>query len=140
METKELSTKELIKYSYSYLGVRFDRRKATVKELIRRFGESKAREMVNNVRNAEIRRFKQAVAEPRLMSRSSFIFLLKNSSYNPEAYSSRYNCTGIDWCAYVRRSKSEKGAWVFIAPDEPANNVFVPANTIYAKFLEKKYK
>lgn len=69
--------------------------------------------------------------------KKSFLNLVSQCEFNLDAKSSRYNCTGIDWCAYHRPSSS--GGWVCIAPDEPGNNWHV-TDPVLIKFLSKKYK
>jgi len=44
---------------------------------------------------------------------------LKRCSYDPSCSSSRHGISGIDWCAFYRRSSI--GGLYFCAPDEPAN-------------------
>lgn len=70
--------------------------------------------------------------------RIKFLECLKTyTTFNLNAYSSRYNITGIDYIKYHRPSNNGKG-WVLVAPDEPGNNVYIEDNIIY-QFLSNKY-
>lgn len=69
--------------------------------------------------------------------RKTFFNLIKNATLDLSATSSRYNTTGIDWCAFHRPSSNGKG-WVIIAPDDPSNNVYTE-DTILVEFLKRKF-
>lgn len=69
--------------------------------------------------------------------RIKFLSALRECAYNPDATSSRYNCTGIDWKAFHRASSNGKG-WVLIAPDEPGNNWYFE-DALIVKFLQTKF-
>ena len=70
--------------------------------------------------------------------RIKFLECLKTyTTFNLNAYSSRYNITGIDYIKYHRPSSNGKG-WVLLAPDEPGNNVYIEDNIIL-QFLSNKY-
>lgn len=68
--------------------------------------------------------------------RISFLRMVNECTFNLEAKSGRYNCTGIDWKAFHRPASS--GGWVLIAPDEPGNN-WHTKDPILVKYLNKKF-
>ena len=68
--------------------------------------------------------------------RVSFLKMVNECTFDLNANSSRYNCTGIDWKAFHRPASS--GGWVLIAPDEPGNN-WHTKDPIIVKYLTKKF-
>ena len=66
-----------------------------------------------------------------------FLQILRECTFDLNAFSSRYNCTGIDYKAFHRPSSNGKG-WVLIAPDEPMNNSYTE-DPILLKYLTKKF-
>lgn len=69
-------------------------------------------------------------------NRVNFLSAAKRTVHNPEATSSRYNFTGVDWVAYNRASSNGKG-WVLIAPDEPGNNMYTEDH-ILIRIMKRK--
>lgn len=68
--------------------------------------------------------------------RAAFLKMVNECTFDINAKSSRYNCTGIDYKAFHRPSSS--GGWVLIAPDEPGNN-WHTADPVIVKFLSRKF-
>ena len=69
--------------------------------------------------------------------RAELLQFILTLQFNPAATSSRHNCTGIDYKVYHRPSSNGMG-WVCIAPDEPANNLYIE-DAILVKFLSRKF-
>lgn len=115
----------------------FDGRKGVFKralEYVTREELARAR-LVYNARQTR-RQFKPVAWD--LSRRRLFLQMIKQAEFDPSATSSRYNLTGVDWCAYHRPSSNGVG-WVLIAPDEPANNWYCEDNLL-VDYLRKKFE
>lgn len=72
-----------------------------------------------------------------ILEAKAFIDASKSCTYNPDATSSKFNATGIDYKCYHRRASNGKG-WVLIAPDEPANNWYTE-NFFVLQYMTKNF-
>lgn len=131
---KEIIEAAIIDYSYIHK-YRVDKRRKLIKQMLAiGFSETEIIEM----RFKHLDRVKRCKStETSNDMRLKFLKRVKEAQFNPESYSSRFNCTGIDWTAYHRPSSNGKG-WVLIAPDEPANNWYVE-DAVLLKLLTKKF-
>jgi hypothetical protein len=114
----------------------FDKRKRAVKTLL---GRSFTKQEVESIlkKRYERKLSREVTKRPHLLQRAAFFKAVKECVFDPNATSSRYNTTGIDWKAFHRPSSNGRG-WVIIAPDEPGNNWYIE-DPILVKILSKKF-
>lgn len=72
-----------------------------------------------------------------ILEAKAFIDASKSCTYNPDATSSKFNATGIDYKCFHRRASNGKG-WVLIAPDEPGNNWYTE-NFFVMQYMSKNF-
>lgn len=73
-----------------------------------------------------------------VLEAKTFISRSKECIFNPDATSSQFNRTGIDYLYYHRASSNGLG-WVLICPDEPANNWYTE-NHLVLQFMRANFK
>ena len=96
-----------------------------------------ASELLTAAKKHRIRKNRKGNPSMSHARRAELLKFILTLQFNPVATSSRHNCTGIDYKVYHRPSSNGMG-WVCIAPDEPANNLYIE-DAILVKFLSRKF-
>ena len=145
MTTKQITKKEAIENileDWRNSPTRLNKRTRVYKDASIYFSDAQIKAAIGKHYARRMRKREMATIERSVVThkqRVDFLNFIKrfDIKYNPTAYSSRYNSTGVDWVKYHRASSNGKG-WVCIAPDEPGNNVYIE-DEIMVRFMTKRY-
>lgn len=137
MKKKQIIENAIQDFTYSNTR-RFDRRRTAIRtalqaglsEQIILLGRAK---MLARMRAKIVAKAEDMLTHDR---RVAFLKMVNKCEFDLSATSSRYNMTGVDWCAYHRPSSA--GGWVLIAPDEPGNN-WHTTDPVIVKYLTAKF-
>ena len=141
MKTKRESIQNIID-DWRNSQFKLDKRTKSYKQASRYFSDAELKKAIAVNRRRRARMIQMAKRERSIVThkdRVAFIQFIKRHElkFNPNAYSSRFNSTGVDWAKYHRPTSNGKG-WVCIAPDEPGNNAYIE-DPIMVEFLSKRY-